>query len=227
MKTLGLNWITENLIDLEYKKYILLDYIQYINLNFGENKLYPFVSDLITHHQNLLNIKDVKSTLKLGDIESIDLTNLKFDRKLEDDKSIMKEVEDIVDYSIPIFKKSILDARDIYELVECNLSITPVGIVPLYKNIGYFFLLCRESIKVYEYELGIFEKSDEVYRGIHSDYLSEYDVMSCDKIKLDIIMKNKKLPNPATYLIESKLSIPLEETFLPISKRLLLKYIST
>jgi hypothetical protein len=35
------------------------------------------------------------------------------------------------------------------------------------------------------------------------------------------------LPNPATYVIESELDIPLEETLLPIARRSLVKYVAS
>jgi hypothetical protein len=46
-----------------------------------------------------------------------------------------------------------------------------------------------------------------------------------EQIKLDLIKTNKELPNPATYSICSLQQIPLEESFVPISKRMLLKMV--
>ena len=40
MKTLGADWITDKHIDFEYKKYVLLDYLQDVNQNFEASKLY-------------------------------------------------------------------------------------------------------------------------------------------------------------------------------------------
>jgi hypothetical protein len=44
-----------------------------------------------------------------------------------------------------------------------------------------------------------------------------------DKIKLDIIDTNPQMPNPAVYLFKANATLPNEETFLPIAKRLLYK----
>ena len=63
MKTLDKNWITENRIDFEYKKYILLAYLQEVNSQFEKQKLYPALSDLIFHYQNLIKIRDNKNNL--------------------------------------------------------------------------------------------------------------------------------------------------------------------
>jgi hypothetical protein len=45
-------------------------------------------------------------------------------------------------------------------------------------------------------------------------------------IKVDLIKQNKNLPSPATYAVESEVSFPFEETFLPVAKRVLVKKIS-
>jgi hypothetical protein len=50
MKKLEEDWLTKGLIDFEYKKYILLDYLQHIKEQFKERRLYPFLSDLVFHY---------------------------------------------------------------------------------------------------------------------------------------------------------------------------------
>ena len=54
MKSLDKNWFADGIIDFEYKKYILLDYIQSVRKCFLQNKLYPAFSDLISNYRNLL-----------------------------------------------------------------------------------------------------------------------------------------------------------------------------
>ena len=60
MKQLSEDWLVEGHIDFEYKKYILLGYLRSIRNNFNLNKLYPFLSDLIFHYQNLVALKNKK-----------------------------------------------------------------------------------------------------------------------------------------------------------------------
>jgi len=45
-------------------------------------------------------------------------------------------------------------------------------------------------------------------------------------MRLKLVQKNRDLPNPATYLINSKYTYPLEETVLPVAKRLLVRYVN-
>jgi hypothetical protein len=49
---------------------------------------------------------------------------------------------------------------------------------------------------------------------------------TAESIKRDVIRNLKRLPNPATYFIETDLSIPLLESYLPIAKMMLVKYVS-
>ncbi len=46
-------WFVEGYIDFEMQQYRLLAYLKYVNQLFDETKLYPQLSDVIFHYQNL------------------------------------------------------------------------------------------------------------------------------------------------------------------------------
>lgn len=234
MKTLSPNWITEKHIDFEYKKYLLLAYLKEVSENFEETKLYPFLSDLISHYRGLIKLKENKENLASGFSERIrgmDFENFKiiYEKLIQDD-AIMQELETIIDYSIPQFELYLAEGKKIYDFIEEHLYISPVGIIPLNPFEGYFFLqdASNKYTKVYEYQITIFNNPDERYRGIHTHYIKSYRksiTNTFESIKIDLIKYYKKLPNPATYVIEADIAIPLEETFLPIAKRFLVKHV--
>ncbi|MDB5281955.1 MAG: hypothetical protein JWO06_1030, partial [Bacteroidota bacterium] len=60
METLDKNWLTDGLIDFEYKKYLLLSYLQQAGKNFDERKLYPKLSELVEHYKSLQLFKEKK-----------------------------------------------------------------------------------------------------------------------------------------------------------------------
>src|ERR1700692_2718400 len=64
MKTLSETWFADGYIDFELKKYTLLAYLQEINQNFQENKLYPQLSDVIFHYNNLVAFRENKKYLQ-------------------------------------------------------------------------------------------------------------------------------------------------------------------
>jgi hypothetical protein len=235
MQFLNKNWITENQIDFEYKKYILLAYLQHVSENFTEYRLYPYLSDLVEHYRTLKTIKDNKQhlyNLFPGHLKSADFEQFKliYERIVEDD-SLMQEIESILDFSIPQMENYLKEGKKIYDFVEEKLKIYPVGVIPLNSENGYLLLKdgTNPETKVYEFHISIFENPVEKYRGIHLSYIRAYEkslMNTFEAIKSELISFNKSLPNPATYVIETEMDIPFEETFLPLAKRTLVKRIA-
>ena len=80
MVTLPENWMTEGLIDFEYKKYQLLAYLKETSSQFKDVKIYPALADLIDHLQTLNELQLGKlelSNLFPKNLESIDLQQAK------------------------------------------------------------------------------------------------------------------------------------------------------
>jgi hypothetical protein len=236
MKTLSQTWFADGYIDFELKKYTLLAYLQEVNKYFTETKLYPQLADVIFHYNNITAFKENKKYLQEQfpkKLTGIELQKLQFlyESMIEDDE-LMVELEDIINYASNTLKRTITSGTEIYEFVENKLSIEPVGIIPLDHNEGYFFL-CEGSAKntwVYQYRLSIFEKHDEKYRSIKTEFINVWQrnfVNNYQNIKSELIRNRTELPNPAVYAVETDLSFPMEETLLPIAKRSLVRYIST
>ena len=235
MKSLGINWFIEGSLDFEYKKYILLDYLQEINRHFDKSKLYPNLTDLIFHFNNLLYFKKNKTMLQQAfpqrltqaDIDAVKLTY----QKIVEDDSSMQEIEMIITYAMQKMDPAIQIGKEIYDFVESRLNIDPVGIVPLLPYHGYFSLRNgRERTNwIYEYQITIFENKDDKYRGININFIDTYEqsiTNTPEALKLDLIRRNKYMPNPAVYYVQSDITFPLEQTLLPVAKRSLVKYIS-
>lgn len=236
MKSLSETWFAEGYIDFELKKYTLLAYLQEINKNFCESKLYPQLSDVIFHFNNLIAFRENKKFLqehfpkKLTGVQ-MEKLQLLYEQIIEDDE-LMMELENIINYAAAKMKTTINNGVEIYELVEDKITIVPVGIMPLDTQEGYFFLntTAQKETLVYHYRLSIFEKHDEKYRSMKTAYVNSWDrnfVNTFESIKSELIRYRHQLPNPAVYSIEIGLGFPVEETILPVAKRSLVKYIST
>ncbi len=236
MKTLSETWFAEGYIDFELKKYTLLAYLQEVSKFFNENKLYPQLADVIFHYNNIVAFRENKKFLQDHFPKQLTEVNMQklqlvYERMIEDDE-LMKELEDIIHYSANKIKTTIQTGAEIYEFVEAKLNISPVGLIPLDVNEGYLFLhdARYSAVVVYQYRLTIFEKHDEKYRGIRTDYVHQWQRTlsnSPENIKGELIRSRKELPNPAVYNIETELRFPLEETLLPIAKRSFVKYLSS
>jgi hypothetical protein len=235
MKTLSETWFAEGYIDFELKKYTLLAYLQQVTSYFSESKLYPQLSDVIFHYNNLQALKENKKFLqeqfpkKLTGVQ-IEKLQLLYEQIIEDDE-MMQELEEIINFSAEKLKTTISNGTEIYEFVEEKLNIFPVGLVPLDTNEGYFFLSegTHRNTMVYQYRLSFFEKHDEKYRAIRTEFVNDWErnmVNTYENIKAELLRNKKDLPNPAVYSIETELSFPISETLLPVAKRSLVRYIS-
>lgn len=235
MKQLSETWFAEGYIDFELKKYTLLAYLQEINHDFYENKLYPQLADLIFHYNNIVAFRENKKYLqehfpkKLTGIQ-IEKLQVLYEQMIADDE-LMQQLEEIINYSANEMKSTISSGAEIYEFVEGSLTITPVGLVPLDTQEGYFFLSMGNSktTRVYQYRLSIFEKHDEKFRSIKTAYIDRLSLSMAntyENIKYDLIKHRNDLPNPAVYSIETGINFPIEETLLPVAKRSLVKYIT-
>lgn len=235
MKKLEKDWLTRGLIDFEYKKYILLSYLQGVQSYFKDQKLYPCLSDLVFHYQNLQSLKQNKELLFENfprKIARADFEKLKIHyKKIVEDDSLMKEMEQIVSFALPTLKSTLNEGRGLYEYIEDQLEVEPIGICPLYANDGYLFIneQKKKTTKVYQYQITVFESVQEKYRGIHTKHLKTVQKKlsrTFESLKLELIKNYPDLPNPATYLVDIKLDLPFDETTMPMAKRLLVKYIS-
>jgi hypothetical protein len=236
MKTLSETWFADGYIDFELKKYTLLAYLQEIHKYFNQNKLYPQLADIIFHYNNLAAFRENKKYLqeqfpkKLTGLQ-IEKLQILFEQMIEDDE-LMQELEEIINYATGEIQRTITNGTEIYEFVEDKLVIYPVGLVPLDSNEGYFFLSegSNNGTRVYQYRLSFFEKHDEKYRSIRTEYIDSWSrnlVNTYENIKVELLRLKQDIPNPAVYSIETELKFPVDETLLPIAKRSLVRYISS
>lgn len=236
MENLQKDWLTQGLIDFEYKKYVLLAYLTTVKNSFDRVELYPFLGDLVFHYRNLVAVKENKTLIRDSFPKEISLEEFKrlelsYTKMVEDD-AMMKELESIIEFAIPRLKNSLQEGSGIYELVESQCEIAPVGVTPLYAKEGYLFVTQppEKETNVYRYQVSIFEQSHEQLRSLNTEFIERIPTTitnTYENIKLELVRRYREMPNPATYLILSKMKFPFTETLMPVAKRLFVKHIST
>lgn len=235
MESLAKNWLTEGLIDFEYKKYILLAYLKKVHETFEAKKLYPVFSELISHFRYLKELKENGENLQSNfryPVESLDKNTLALIRKSPDEEEWLKEIKQIITYSIPLMAKEIMDGKTIYDYAERNIIMEQVGLLPMNKTEGYFMLLFPNNnmVPVYTYQLSPITYMNEKAFGLKTSYFSTFNhslSMPVERIKQQVLVENPYLPNPAVYVFKAKEALPSEETYLPIAKRILYRAISS
>jgi hypothetical protein len=213
----------------------LLAYLKSARTHFDEKKLYPVLSDLIFHYDNLVSFKEKKQLasnrfpkrLSLLDFEKF---TTEYEKMVEDD-SCIEEIEQIISFALPLMKQHLKNGAEIYEFVEDKIEIHPLGIQPLNNETGYMFVnqFRSKATQIYSYQITIFETVQSKYRGIKTNFVGSY-VRSIsntlENIKISLLRDINAFNTPATYLVDCGIPYPMEETLLPIAKRSLVRYIA-
>lgn len=235
MNTLPVNWLTEGLLDFEYKKYRLLAYLQAARKEFAAQRLYPALPDLMLHYRNLLQVKEHKQLAYDQFPQRISRANFKklelVYKKIVQDDEAMQQIEEIIQYASPLFDETVEEGRERHDFIERHLEISPVGITPLYFDEGYLLLdaFPEKETHVYLYRLTVFENTHEKHRGITLRHLQTEPrglSQTHQTLKVKLVKERRQLPNPATFAVVAKVPAPLEQALLPIAKRSLVKYVT-
>ena len=235
MEKLSKDWLTQGLIDFEYKKYVLMAYLQTVRSSFEKVELYPFLADLVFHYRNLQALKQNKALIRDSFPKELSLEEFKDlelrYREIVEDDNVMSELESIINFALPQIKDSLNEGSFIYEYVESQCEISPIGVTPLYAREGYLFVTVppEKETSIYRYQMSIFEGSQEQLRSLNTEFIEcveKTPLNTYERLKLDLVRKFKDLPNPAAYLILSRMKFPFLETLMPVAKRLFVKHIS-
>lgn len=224
------DWLTEGIFDFEYKKYVLLDYLQHINGEFTSNRLYPSLQDLRLHLETCTLLQSNKNAIRNSfpkKLKGLDMSAAKlvYEDTLYDDV-YLSELNDILDFAIPRFSQTMNEGVDRFSEVGENIKISPVGIVPLRTEEGYLFFLnsYERMVTIFRYQLALYNEMRERYlKTVLIDSVRTSIGTTIEQIKIDLTRKFQAWPNPATYVVESKYDYPLEETLLPVVQRLMVK----
>jgi hypothetical protein len=233
MTNLQKNWLTEGIFDLEYKKYVLMAYLQHIDSEFTQNRLHPHLPELKYHFNSCINIQANKSQIKTSfpkNLTGINIQRLRLEyEETHQDDPYLEDLNYMLDFAIDRFSKSIDEGTERFTEVEENVKISPVGIVPLRLQEGYLLFLhtFQPLVSIFEYQLALYNEMKQRY--LKTTFVETVRIgigNTVSQIKVDLTKKNKSLPNPATYVVESRYDYPLQETLLPVAEKLMLREIN-
>ncbi|MBS1634845.1 MAG: hypothetical protein JST26_02910 [Bacteroidetes bacterium] len=228
MSSLSKTWLTDHLIDFEYKKYVVLDYVKKVKASYHNTALYPPLSETIDHLRELQAIRDQAEFIKSEGHKSIsgfdwNTLQIRYQRPEFSDDTL-QEIDKIIDFAFPRFQHLVEDGKTLYHTVENHLVLTQVGIMPIRTHEGYLFFNeeSKRILYVYQYEIRKIKTLHEQANILGLEFISDYGLSvkwNYESVKQDVIQKRKELPNPAVYAISCSLPVPFSETFLPVAKR--------
>lgn len=229
MEALSLELFTQVGIDLEVRQYHILDALKDIKRSFSQNKLYPYLSELVDLYNDLKTVVDRIGEMEQNmphEIKSIDLQNKKITYQLlHSDYQHLQSVKDIINWALPFINQTIREGVTIYEFVDENFQVEQVGIKPTYIEEGYVFIPdnTNSQLLLFRYEMSIFVGSKDRYRSLRTSLVKSIDVCEVhvppSTLKMELIRENHDLPNPATYAFNTRLDFPFEETLFPVARR--------
>ena len=230
MKKLQPDWFTQNWLDAEYQKYVLMAYLQAVQQNFTADKLCPDLPDLRNHYADGVNFSRGKGTLNAAfpkRVSGIAGPPPRIEYKSEvTDPAYMTEMDAIMEFALPRFQAMLTEGQQRWADIAGSLTLSPVGLMPLRPEEGYL-LLCatnQPEAQVYQFTLTFFSDQEPGGRMVQLRYVEAVRtslVNTSENIKLDLIRRYRQLPNPATYRLETTRTYPVQETLLPIARQLL------
>jgi hypothetical protein len=232
---LSLNLFTKVQDDLEKRQYLILAELKRISAEFQYYKVYPHLSELVDLHRMLRDIITRLSDLRNKfpkRIGKIDWVNQIIEHEVVFvDGTDLSAVENLIAWALPKIEQVIQEGAAIHEFVENELFVEHVGILPSYRDEGYFFLPDnrRRKLNLFRFEVSIFRSSDDQYRSLKTRLLRSVEQglaqLSPGSLKLELIREEKELPNPATFAFNTVLDFSFSQTIFPIAKRKLMQTI--
>lgn len=207
MQMLENDWLTNDPIDFEYKKYLLLAYDQHHTKICDAQKIYPSFSDIVEKlkivNQFLQNVKVLEeSKLEIKDVDwlsqRIIYSSQIADRSLDEIKQTAVFSKDIL---VELYRKY----RNLLDDVDNSIEISGcrVEIFNLYD--GYIIMRGFGKEKILEYE---------VYRKIHPE--PHYILKTC---KADLKKYYTKRYTKNVFDVIFKEDYPLRESIFPVYRR--------
>jgi hypothetical protein len=224
--------------DLEINQYRILGGLRKVCGDFDKKKIYPSLAALIELKQSIDKIKDERNNLNekfSKQIKGFDINAQKIIYESANDDNQYNSIEELfnlIDWALPYIIDAIDEGIILFDFVDDNITLEQVGILPMYKDEGYFMVTDNTALElqVHRYESTLFSSGKEKYRSLKTEFVkSERQVIikrSPESIKHELIKDRKDLPNPATFLFDSDLDFPFAETIFPVVKRKLMSHIA-
>ncbi|GAB2560997.1 hypothetical protein [Spirosoma areae] len=230
MKKLQPDWFTQNWLDAEYQKYVVMAYLQAVQQNFTEYKLCPDLPDLRDHYNAGIRFSRGKGTLNAAFPKRLSRITgppprIEYQSEVTD-PDFMTEMDAIMEFALPRFLAMLTEGQQRWADIAHSLTLAPVGLLPLRPEEGYLLIQATNhaETQIYYFCMTLYSEQEPGGRLIQLRFLEAKPkslVNTVENIKLDLIRRHQQLPNPATFMLESQRAYPVQETLLPIARQLL------
>ena len=234
MERISLDTFLTSETDWEMNQYKILGGLKELSLDLDKRKIYPALAQLIELKNSLEQIKAARNNLNGKFPKEIKSYNIKEQKIILETPAHFnnpKNVEavfDLIEWALPVIQEKIEEGIILFDFVDKNITLEQVGILPIYKEAGYFMITdnCAAKLQIHRYESSLFYSGKEKLRSLKTELVKseEQKVIrkSPESIKQDLLQERHDLPNPATFIFNTDLDFPFSETIFPIAKRKLM-----
>lgn len=240
-----LDWIIQQPIDLEYKQYLVLDYVKKVEEKLDRFELYPSFQELTIHYSSMSRVLSDGQFITLKRIpEDIDdeilLTDLVYNtiRTKGDEES--NEILKIAEFASDKFKNLFMVSKTLWSLINDSISIKQVinekSIKEDKTGNGFIHFIYKNEMYVYQFNIiRITDKTmenkcliEKIYQG--GDYnlekiIDENNVYGkVNKIYVDELKKEDIKNIPIFEMLISE-NFPMEGCLLSLIKRRVMGYV--
>jgi hypothetical protein len=245
------DWIIEQPIDLEYKQYLVLDYVKKVEEKLDRFELYPSFQELTIHYSSMSRVLSDGQFITLKRIpEDIDdeilLTDLVYNtiRTKSDEES--NEILKIAEFASDKFKNLFMVSKTLWSLINDSISIKQVineeSIKGDKRADGYIKFDYMGELYMYQFIVKrLTEKSLEnkcyykkIYQGEHKEtqsIINEFSLFYKNSELFDDCenwseekREEAKLSSPIFEVLISQ-NFPLEGCLLPLIRRKVMGYL--
>jgi hypothetical protein len=229
------DWLVQEPIDFEHKKYVLLGYFKKIDELLNQNKIYPTFIELSLH------LASLQTLLK----ENVILYTDKVFHSYDDEVLVkdllakqlpvlsapeIKEIDEIVKFSTTKFFDYFNIVKSYWSFIYETISISVKKNKRFMKNgIGYMIYGDKKTGKVYVWEY-VFSKLTPEIDEYHTDLTLIYNGNKKEFTLNQIIQEfstfnEKQKKYSPVFEVKSTDNYPFEETLVPLFKRKLISYV--
>jgi hypothetical protein len=225
-----IDWLDEGPIDLEYKQYRLLSYLQGVDDDWSAFKLYPHLLTIIESIQSLSHIR--RNRYEIDELIpkeivgfNLETGELEYERNDDFEISSVNEIMEIIDWGFDKLEEYFQVGLILYEDISEDLILEPIGILSNIKGSGCLLIDCGDSTNVYRFDIGNIMIDRNGGRYVSINQIAEYETSlynTPEQIKLEVLKEGLVFDVPNFYNVLGTKDLPLHETILPILKRRLL-----
>lgn len=220
-------------LDAEFNRYVLLAQLKKSETCFQKQMLFPVYRQLWEQYKSLLEIKNNYDQLQNAlskDLKAIDLKTQQLVYEKAPSAQFLDDTYALLEFALPRLKSLLDQGKALHDAIKQEMDIKTVGIQPLYTKEGLLVLYNQAQAQhhVFSYSSYVIEHLQEDDVHFKTTYINTFPVKegkwTPENIKYHFMQKHKKdFPIPATYVVEYSEKIPVFETFLPISREVLME----